>query len=93
MKTLRSLAVLAAGVATAACLFQLEYSVGGTVTGLKGTGLVLQDNSRDDLRVDANGAFTFSSRVAKDKTYLVTVRTQPSNPAQTCTVRNGCAVK
>ena len=88
MKTLRSIAVLAAAVATASCLFELEYSVGGTVTGLKGTGLVLQDNSRDDLRVGANGAFTFSSRVAKGKTYLVTVRTQPSNPAQTCAVRN-----
>jgi 6-phosphogluconolactonase len=73
----------------ASCLFQLEYDVGGSVTGLKGTGLVLQDNSRDDLRVSANGAFTFSSRVAKGKTYAVTVKTQPSNPAQTCTVQGG----
>jgi 6-phosphogluconolactonase len=89
VKTLRSIAVLAAAVATASCLFQLEYSVGGTVTGLKGTGLVLQDNSRDDLRVGANGAFTFSSRVAKGNTYSVTVKTQPSNPAQTCTVQGG----
>src|SRR6266403_688149 len=89
VKTLRFIAVLAAAVGMAACLFQLEYFVGGTVTGLKGTGLVLQDNSRDDLRVDANGAFRFSSKVAKDKTYLVTVKTQPSNPAQTCSVRDG----
>ena len=56
---------------------------------LQGTGLVLQDNSRDDLRVNANGAFTFTSRVAKGNTYSVTVKTQPSNPAQTCTVRDG----
>src|SRR5882757_1695678 len=42
VKTLRSIAVLAA-VGMASCLFQLEYDVGGTVTGLKGTGLVLQD--------------------------------------------------
>jgi 6-phosphogluconolactonase len=89
MKTLRSIAVLAAAVGLASCLFQLEYNVGGTVTGLKGTGLVLQDNSRDDLRVNANGAFTFSSRVAKGNTYAVTVKTQPSNPAQTCTVQGG----
>ncbi len=88
VKTLRSFAVLAAA-GLASCLFQLEYDVGGTVTGLKGTGLVLQDNSRDDLRVNANGAFTFSSRVAKGNTYQVTVKTQPSNPAQTCTVRDG----
>jgi 6-phosphogluconolactonase len=89
VKTLRSIAVLAAAVGLASCLFQLEYFVGGTVTGLKGTGLVLQDNSRDDLRVNANGAFRFSSKVAKGKTYAVTVKTQPSNPAQTCSVRNG----
>src|SRR3981189_3354790 len=88
VKTLRSIAVLAAA-GLASCLFQLEYNVGGAVTGLKGTGLVLQDNSVDDLRVNANGAFTFSSRVAKGKTYAVTVKTQPSNPAQTCTVRDG----
>jgi 6-phosphogluconolactonase len=88
VKTLRSIALLAAA-ALASCLFQLEYNVGGTVTGLKGTGLVLQDNSRDDLRVNANGAFTFSSRIAKGNTYAVTVKTQPSNPAQTCTVRDG----
>jgi 6-phosphogluconolactonase len=88
VKTLRSIAVLAAA-GLASCLFQLEYDVGGTVTGLKGTGLVLQDNSRDDLRVNANGAFTFSSRVAKGNTYSVTVKTQPSNPAQTCTVQGG----
>jgi 6-phosphogluconolactonase len=88
MKTLRSIAVLAAA-GLASCLFQLEYNVGGTVTGLKGTGLVLQDNSRDDLRVNTNGAFTFSSRVAKGNTYAVTVKTQPSNPAQTCTVQAG----
>src|SRR5258706_4625460 len=88
VKTLRSFAVLAAAGLTS-CLFQLEYDVGGTVTGLKGTGLVLQDNSRDDLRVGVNGAFTFSSRVAKGDTYTVTVKTQPSNPAQTCTVRAG----
>jgi 6-phosphogluconolactonase len=88
VKTLRSIALLAAA-GLASCLFQLEYDVGGTVTGLKGAGLVLQDNSRDDLRVNANGAFTFSSRVAKGKTYAVTVKTQPSNPAQTCTVQDG----
>src|SRR3984893_6684129 len=88
VKTLRSIAALAA-VGLASCLFQLEYNVGGTVTGLKGTGLGLQENSRDDLRVNANGAFTFSSRVAKGDTYSVTVKTQPSNPAQTCTVRDG----
>ena len=89
VKLLRSIAVLAAMAAMASCLFELEYSVGGTVTGLKGTGLVLQDNSGNDLRVNTNGTFTFSSRVAKGKAYLVDVRTQPSNPAQICAVHDG----
>lgn len=30
------------------------YSVSGTVTGLSGTGLVLQDNGGDDLTVTAS---------------------------------------
>src|SRR5579859_6220030 len=89
VKTLRFIVVLAVAAVMASCLFQLEYFVGGSVTGLKGTGLVLEDNSRDDLRVNANGEFRFSSKVAKGDNYLVTVKTQPSNPAQTCTVHDG----
>lgn len=64
------------------------YTVGGTVSGLSGTGLVLQNNGGDDLTVSANGAFTFASTFASGETYNVTVRTQPSNPTQTCSVGN-----
>jgi hypothetical protein len=62
-------------------------TVGGTISGLTGTGLILQDNGGDNLTVTANGAFTFKTSVSG--TYAVTVLTQPSNPAQTCTVTNG----
>src|SRR3990170_4659532 len=65
------------------------YAVGGTVSGLTGTGLVLQNNGTDDLTITANGAFTFTTKIANSAAYAVTVRTQPSNPAQTCTVTNG----
>jgi hypothetical protein len=40
------------------------YTIGGTVTGLAGTGLVLQDNSGNNLTVSANATgFTFSTAV------------------------------
>jgi hypothetical protein len=65
------------------------YSIGGTVTGLAGTGLVLQNNGTDNSPVTANGIFALSQTVAANSAYNVTVLTQPSNPAQVCTVANG----
>jgi hypothetical protein len=63
-----------------------SYAVGGSVSGLSGTGLVLRDNGGDDLNVSANGSFTFATHVASAATYAVTVATQPSAPSQTCSV-------
>src|SRR5260370_36972117 len=37
------------------------FTIGGTVTGLTGTGLILQDNGGDDLTLSANGAFAFKT--------------------------------
>src|SRR2546425_6755184 len=39
----------------------IVFSVGGTVSGLIGTGLVLQDNGGDNLPFSANSTFTFST--------------------------------
>ncbi|MFI4885418.1 MAG: beta-propeller fold lactonase family protein, partial [Steroidobacterales bacterium] len=64
-----------------------QYSVGGSVTGLSGTGLVLQDNAADNLAVSASGPFTFATKLNSGAAYAVTVATQPSG--QTCTVANG----
>jgi len=50
---------------------------------------VLEDNSGNDLSVSSNGSFIFSKRLRNAITYSVTVKAQPSNPAQTCTVQNG----
>ncbi|HVT08471.1 MAG TPA: hypothetical protein VHO67_13510 [Polyangia bacterium] len=66
-----------------------SYKLGGTVTGLSGSGLVLQDNHGDDLAVTASGAFTFATAVPSGTTYTVSVKTQPSGPAQTCQVSGG----
>jgi hypothetical protein len=64
------------------------FSVGGTVSGLMGRGLVLQNNAGDDVGVNADGAFRFSTALASGAAYNVTVRTQPTDPNQSCTVSN-----
>lgn len=65
-----------------------SYTVGGNVSGLTGSGLVLRNNGGDDLPIVANGTFTFDSPVATGATYAVTVLTQPGSPAQTCAISN-----
>ncbi|HEY7639362.1 MAG TPA: hypothetical protein VH814_06525 [Steroidobacteraceae bacterium] len=65
------------------------FSVGGTVSGLLGSGLVLSNNGGDNLPIGADGSFTFPKQLASGATFNVTVRTQPSNPTQACTVANG----
>jgi hypothetical protein len=63
------------------------YTLGGTVKGLTGTGLVLANGS-DTTAVLANGGadvkFTFPTKVANGAQYGVSVLTQPAG--QTCTV-------
>jgi hypothetical protein len=81
--------IAGAGVTLAVNCVKNVYSVGGTVSGLTGTGLVLQDNAGDNLTVSANGTFTFPTSVASGNGYAVTVLTSPSAPAQNCTVGNG----
>ncbi len=62
------------------------YSVGGTVSGLVGSGLVLQNNAGDDATVAANGAFSFQTLISWGAAYAVTVKAGPSQPVQTCSV-------
>lgn len=68
----------------------LSYTVGGTVTGLVGTGLILQNSS--DLEqlpispANGNAAFTFKNFVPTGTAYTVTIAAQPIGPVQTCVV-------
>jgi hypothetical protein len=66
-----------------------QFSVGGTVSGLTGTGLVLENNGTDVVTLAANGTFSFATPLVPGDTYDITVLTQPTNPAQTCSVING----
>lgn len=69
------------------------YAVGGTVTGLAGTNLVLENNGADPIVVlpnaDGTARFEFQTRLLAGASYAVKVRTQPETPEQTCTVTGG----
>ena len=100
LKSIFGLQLLAAAVALAACsgLPQSStstggsgtgtgFTIGGTVSGLTGTGLVLQDNGGDNLTITASGPFVFPTSVTG--AYAVTIKTQPTSPSQVCTITGG----
>ena len=67
-----------------------SFQVGGSLSGLTGTGLVLQDNGGDDLAVAGGaGTFTFATALVSGSSYSVSIKTQPINPSQLCTVAGG----
>jgi Galactose oxidase, central domain/Kelch motif len=73
----------------------LSYTIGGTITGLVGTGMVLENSSDQELLTikpgSGNQAFTFVNYVPTGTKYTVSISTQPSNPGQTCVVTPGTA--
>ncbi len=92
MKWFLTILTIAVSFALASCgstTAPTTYTIGGSVSGLTGTGLVLQDNGGDNLSIISNGAFTFATAIVTGNNYAVTVLTQPSNPAQTCAVTYG----
>ena len=68
------------------------YRVGGTVSGLVGSGLVLSDSAGDNIAITQNGAFVFPTRIASHAAFSATVLTNPGSPAQSCVVSNGSGV-
>jgi 6-phosphogluconolactonase (cycloisomerase 2 family) len=66
-----------------------QYTVGGTVSGLNGSGLVLASNTGETLPVTGNGSFTFKTTFPAGSPYYALVLTQPSTPTQTCVATNG----
>ncbi len=68
----------------------LSYTLGGSVSGLVGTGLVLENGSNlEQLTVTANGAFSFKNFVPTGTAYTVTIATQPTGPVQICSITPG----
>ena len=61
------------------------YAIGGKVSGLSASGLVLQDNGGDNLTVSSGStSFTFPTKLAGGAAYAVTILTQPSG--ETCSL-------
>jgi Galactose oxidase, central domain len=87
--------VATANVTNVAVNCVAAFSIGGTVTGLVGTGFKLQDQDGtilETLPISAstgNQAFTFVDFVPTGSTYTVTISAQPSSPAQTCAISPG----
>ena len=67
---------------------QPAFTIGGSVDGLQGSGLVLS-NLGAPLPVSANGSFTLTGTHSTGEPYEVRVASQPHNPDQLCTVQNG----
>jgi 6-phosphogluconolactonase (cycloisomerase 2 family) len=63
------------------------YVVGGTVSGLASGEQVTLMNGSETLTATADGAFSFTTPVAYNGSYGVTVNQQPTG--QTCSVANG----
>ena len=64
------------------------YTVGGTISGLTASGLVLLDNGGDATTLSANATqFTMNTGVAYGSAYAITVQTPPSGLV--CSVSNG----
>src|SRR5690606_39907372 len=69
-----------------------SFSVGGTVSGLEGRGLVLELNGADTLPIASNGAFTFPNALASGSASEIIGSVQPDAPSETCTVANAGGV-
>jgi hypothetical protein len=65
-----------------------KFSVGGSLIGMTaGKSIVLKNNGGDDLTVNADGTFTFLTKISSGAAYAVTVGTQPAG--QQCNVSAG----
>ena len=85
--------VASANVTSVAVNCVLSYSIGGTVTGLVGTGLILVNSSdSEQLPISAangNQPFTFKNLVPTGTAYAVTIFAEPTLPTQACVVTTG----
>jgi hypothetical protein len=66
------------------------FTIGGTITNLKGTGLKVANTANGDLLAVAamSNSFTLASPVQSSYPYNVVVQTNPSSPSQVCTLSN-----
>jgi len=67
----------------------LVFSVGGSVAGVKGSGLVIEEATTGTrVTPTADGDFTFVYRFPQGTPYNVRIASNPTSPLQTCRVNN-----
>jgi hypothetical protein len=66
-----------------------QYTIGGTVYGLAGDNLVLENNGGNRLTINWDESFAFAGTVPSGTAYNVTISNLPSNPGEMCAVANG----
>lgn len=69
-----------------------SYSVGGTVAGLQGSGLVVDEIRTGNRLTPGNGDFTFPYEFSLGDQYEVRIVSQPTSPLQVCRVENGAGI-
>lgn len=91
--TVVAIAVASCGGGNARLAPENSYKIGGTVNGLNGAGLVLQNNGGDFLQIASDGHFSFQTGLASGSAYAVSVQSQPTPPTgatpQHCIVTSG----
>lgn len=70
-----------ADISVSATFERNAFRVGGTVSGLLGTGLTLSLNGLETLELDTNGSFQFESFIDIGSSYSVTMSGQPQGAA------------
>ena len=65
------------------------YTIGGLISQLAvGNEVVLQNNSNDNLIINNNGSYIFTTPLDDLSSYDVSILNQPTTPNQTCAVNN-----
>ena len=83
---LKKLLLISSAFAFLSCSGNSDYVVSGKVLGLDGT-LVIQNSGKDDLTIQQDGTFTFSTRLTDKQTFDVKMYREPC--AQRCEIKNG----
>ncbi|MDX1961445.1 MAG: putative Ig domain-containing protein [Leptospiraceae bacterium] len=66
----------------------LTFSIGGNVSGLLGSGLILKNLEVETITISTNSKYLFTTKLANNAKYSVTINKQPSSPNQICSVAN-----
>ena len=69
--------IASANISNISVVCSSNYSIGGTVNGLAGGNLTLQNNNGASLQISTNGKFTFGAQLPSGAAYKVTVQNQP----------------